>query len=369
MKPFDVSLEPSEPIKVGIKNPKIIDVELIDNNLEPIDVNCIINPRWIDLDVDKDEDLHLDLREYVKVSGGESIESLTADKVIFKDDIVCAGKYTQVGNVTKGIDETIILPAKNKSLKDVVTSIFTKEEQPTKVNPSINITFSQAKAYEVGTTVVPSYSVSYNKGSYTYDDDTGVTFSNLNVVDTNGHSSSSTSGSFNSFLVLDNTKYNITATINHSDGVVARTNLGNLSNPVVKIYANSISKASSFVTGYRPFFYGLTTTLDLIDSDIIRGLVNGGDYNGSKTILYDINGAAAKRVILAIPKSSKRSGLDSVFKVDGLRTDITEVWEKQSITVPVDDKRKTGMNFSEYVLWIYQPAKIDGNEQYEIKLG
>lgn len=295
--------------------------------------------------------------------------NVSADNVIISEDVLLAGGYSQVGNITKDIKETRTLSAKGKTLTEFIQTVFTKEEQPTKTDPSMSVTLSQAGTYEVGTTITPSFFLSFNEGSYTYDTTTGVVFSNWNTKDAFGNESNAKSGTFDSFLVLDNTNYSVTSKVHHSDGTIAKTNLGNNSNPPIQISAKDLSKTSSKVTGYRPFFYGLTTDLNPIDSDVIRGLTNGGNYNGSKTISYGINGASAKRVIMAIPKSSTRSGLVSVFKTDGLRTDITEVWEKQSATVLVDDKRKTGTNLVDYVLWIYQPAKIDENEQYEIKIG
>ena len=295
--------------------------------------------------------------------------NVSSDNVIISQDILLAGEYEEVGNITKGLKETKTLPSKGTTLTNLLTTVFTKEEQPTKVNPSMSLSYGQSGAKEVGTTINPSYSISYNEGSYTYDTTTGVTFSDLNVTDSDGHSSTTKSGSFPSFIVLDNTSYTISASVKNSDGTIAKTNIGNPSNPPVQITAGTISRTSSATTGYRPFFYGLLTHLHEPTSDDVRALTNGGNYNSSKTFEIKVNGRTdIKRIIVAIPKSSTRGGISKVEKTDGLVTDITASYVKKNTYIPVDDLRKTGTNMVDYVWWCYQPEKIDPFEVHKVTL-
>lgn len=56
--------------------------------------------------------------------------NVNAENVWFKDDLVLAGAYTQVGNITKDLNSTGTLASKNKNLKQVLESVFTKELYP-----------------------------------------------------------------------------------------------------------------------------------------------------------------------------------------------------------------------------------------------
>lgn len=295
--------------------------------------------------------------------------SVSAENVIFENDILCAGDYTQVGNVTKGQKETKTIPTTNKSLADLMQTIFTKEQQPTKTEPSVSISLAAAGALEVGSTVNPSYSISYNTGSYTYDTSTGVQFAAPAVIDSDGHTSDKKTDNFPSFVVLDNTKYSISVSASHTAGIIAHTNLGNESNPPIQIQAGTKSATSGSITGYRPFFYGISLDTNPLDSDAIRALTNGGNYNGSKKVTVSVAGALAKRIIVAVPALNTRAGVTKVEKTDGLVTDITTTYIKQATKINVDDKRKTGTNLVPYTLWIYQPASIDAAEIHEITLG
>ena len=295
--------------------------------------------------------------------------NVSSDNVIISQDILLAGEYEEVGNITKGLKETRTLPSKGTTLTNLLTTVFTKEEQPTKTNPSMSLTYSQSGAKEVGTTINPSYSVSYNEGSYTYDSTTGVTFSDLNVSDSDGHSSTTKSGTYPSFIVLDDTSYTISASVKNSEGNIAKTNIGNPSNPPVQISAGTITKTSGTTTGYRPFFYGLLTHTNEPTSDDVRGLTNGGNYNSSKTFEIKVNGRTdIKRIIVAIPKSNTRGGISKVEKTDGLVTDITATYVKKNTYLSVDDLRKTGANMVDYVWWCYQPEKIDAAEVHKVTL-
>ena len=295
--------------------------------------------------------------------------NVSSDNVIISQDILLAGAYEEVGNITKGLNETKTLPAKGTTLTNLLTTVFTKEEQPTKTDPSMTLSYGQSGAKEVGTTINPSYSISYNEGSYTYDVTTGVTFSDLSVTDSDGHSSATKSGNFPSFIVLDNTSYKISASVKNSEGNVAKTNIGNPSNPPVQISAGTISRTSGATTGYRPFFYGLLTHTNEPTSDDVRGLTNGGNYNASKTFEIKVNGRTdIKRIIVAIPRSNTRGGISKVEKTDGLVTDITATYVKKNTYLSVDDLRKTGTNMVDYVWWCYQPEKIDAAEVHKVTL-
>ena len=295
-----------------------------------------------------------------------------ATTVILPENITMAGDYTAIGNLTKTKTGTKVFETAGKSVAAALTEILSKRLQPADpTQPSVSLTFSQAKAYEVGTEVTPSYSASLNAGSYTYGPATGVTASAWEVTDTNGGSATTASGSFAKFTVGDNTSYTITAKATHNAGAIAKDNLGSNSNPVKQIAAGTKSKTSGAVTGYRSYFYGILSTDSAttpLTSAIVRGMTNGGAYDAAKALTIKVNGSTtAKRIVVAIPNSSTRSGVTKVMKTDGLATEITAAYVKTANAVDVEGVG--GHTAVKYDVWVYEPAAIDSAEVHEITLG
>lgn len=211
--------------------------------------------------------------------------NVDATKVILKDNITLAGDYTQVGNLTKTQTGTATFNTAGKSVAAALTEIFSKRLQPSNKpsQPAVTLTFSQAKAYEVGTKVTPTYSASLSAGKYTYGPSTGITATawDVDAIDngTTVESRTTASGSFSEITVEEDTDYKIVATATHGAGPVAKDNLGDPSDPVVQIAAGSKSKEVGSITGFRSVFYGYKaggSTLDVanLTSAQIRGLGN-----------------------------------------------------------------------------------------------
>ncbi len=255
-----------------------------------------------------------------------------ADKVILQNDITMAGNYTQVGNLTKEQTKTATFATKGKSVAEALTEIFSKRLQPTITsNPAVTLTFGQANAYEVGTTVSPTYSASLSAGSYTYGPDTGITATSWEISDTAGNTADTASGSFADVVVTDNTNYKITAKANYGAGAVAVDNLGATSSPEIKIAAGSATNTSGAITGYRNTFYGTVTEKAEVTSTIIRGLTksNKALSNGSSfTVTIPVG---AVRVIFAYPATLQ--DVSSVKDVNGLNAEIKSAFTKSSVTV------------------------------------
>lgn len=255
-----------------------------------------------------------------------------ADKVVLQNDITMAGNYTQVGNLTKEQTKTATFATKGKSVAEALTEIFSKRLQPTITsNPAVTLTFGQAKAYEVGTTVSPTYSASLSAGSYTYGPATGITATSWEISDTAGNTADTASGSFADVVVTDNTNYKITAKANYGAGAVAVDNLGATSSPEIKIAAGSATKTSGAITGYRNTFYGTVTEKAEVTSTIIRGLTksNKALSNGSSfTVTIPVG---AVRVIFAYPATLQ--DVSSVKDVNGLNAEIKSAFTKSSVTV------------------------------------
>lgn len=256
-----------------------------------------------------------------------------ASNVYFGDNITMAGSYSQIGNLTKTQNGTATFAVKGKSVAEAFTQIFSKRLQPgAPTQPSVSLTFSQAKAYEVGTTVTPSWSATLSTGSYTYGPATGITATAWEISDTAGNTATTASGSFDAITVADGTNYKITAKATHGAGAVANDNLGSPSSPEVKIAAGSKSKTSDAITGYRNTFYGTKTTKDALDSAAIRSLSNKSNtaWANGKSFTVQIP-VGAVRVVFAYPATLR--DVNSVKDVNGLNAEIKSAFAKSTIAV------------------------------------
>ena len=284
-----------------------------------------------------------------------------ADNVIIKDNIKLAGNYTQVGNITKASNTTTgTFTTTGKSVIAALTEIFSKKLQPeVTAHPAVSITFAQAKEYEVGTNVTPSYSASLSAGSYTYGPATGITATSWSVTDTNSNNAETNTGSFPQFTVGDNTNYTITATAQHNEGAVAYDNLGGVSEPQVKIAAGSKSKTSNAVTGYRNMFFGSSTTVLTADSDTIRGLAKKQKAAATTVAVTIVEGS--KHVILAVPKGR------TVTKVEDTGAFGTDIFASSFVlTEDVMVEGANGYTAKEYNVYEYKPAAPLGANTYNV---
>lgn len=250
-----------------------------------------------------------------------------AESVYFDEDLVTT---SAIGNITLTNGQATI-PSTGKNLKEVFNAIFVQEKNPTITQPSVNLTFAQAKAYEVGTSVTPQYSASLNAGSYQYGPATGVTATAWEVTDTAGHNANTASGSFAAVTVADDTNYTITAKATHTEGAVPKTNVGN-DYAAGKIAAGTKTKTSGAITGYRNSFYGTVEAKDTVTSAVIRGLsgksgkalTNGATFNVSIPV-------GALRVIIAYPATLR--DVTSIQDVNGMSAEIKPSFAKSTVQV------------------------------------
>lgn len=298
--------------------------------------------------------------QWVAING-----NVDADKVILTEDFVLAGNYINVGNFNKGSNAaTKTVTAKGGSVQSLLTKMFSEELQPSiTANVSGGVTLSGAGAKEVGTEFTPSYSTSFNKGSYSYEPkDTGVSVTKYEITDTDGNTASTLSGSFTKFTVGDETNYSITAKMTYSDGAIAKTNLGHDSNPVVKIAGGVLTKTSGAVTGYRPMFTYVGTDTTALDGAVIR---SKGANKGNSVAPGDLAIAeGTKRVMFAVPKAKNKT-LKSVIDVDGMGLDV-----KDNFThVELDVAGANGYKAATYDVWYVDNANGLSKTTYKVTLG
>lgn len=266
-----------------------------------------------------------------------------AESVYFDEDLVTT---SAIGNITLTNGQATI-PSTGKNLKEVFNAIFVQEKNPTITQPSVNLTFAQAKAYEVGTSVTPEYSASLNAGSYQYGPATGVIATAWEITDTAGHSATTASGSFDAVVVADDTNYTITAKATHTEGAVPKTNVGN-DYAAGKIASGTKTKTSSAITGFRNSFYGTVTAKDTMTSAIVRGLsgksgkalTNGATFNVSIPV-------GALRVIIAYPATLR--DVTSIQDVNGMSAEIKPSFAKSTVQVEGADGA-TAIDYKVYTL-------------------
>ena len=239
------------------------------------------------------------------VQGGESVEVDLNDLVpeaVSTADVGMARNIvvtTPVGNFTKG--QTIDI-SKITDMQSFLEAMLSQDSLPSATQPSLTLNTPNNKAYEVGTTVTPTFYATFSAGSYsqTAAKDqvaTGVTPVDKDGTDAytikctgqddktypastgNAVGSSSAPISFDPIVVEDDTEVAVTAAVTHTAGAVPKSYLGNDSvngtaTSTKAIAAGTKSDTNNTkITGYRNCFYGtLNSKTGEINSELVRGL-------------------------------------------------------------------------------------------------
>lgn len=266
---------------------------------------------------------------YKPGTGGTS-ETPTADEVLFTKDLVLTeqfGRYVPV-------DGKVTVPAENISVQAVVLDAFSQDKNPTITQPSVSVSSSTARAYEVGTSVTPAYNGSLNPGAYEYKPKpTGVVAQSWSAVNNvTSEQIAAQSGTFAAYIVPDGANYKITLNCTYSDGEIPFTALDQ-EYPAGQIKGGTKSATTGAITGYRNSFYGTTTDkAATTDSAVIRGLAQKSNraYTNGSTFSVTIP-VGALRVIIAYPAILR--DVTSIKDVNGLNADITTAFTQATVEV------------------------------------
>ena len=255
-----------------------------------------------------------------------TIDQVTPDQVVFPDGLQTTYAIGKVKLVNGSAE---LVPA-GGTLEDFF-DVFVDEKNPAITQPSVQLTFGQAKAYEVGTVVTPAYSAKLSPGSYSYGPATGVTATAWEVTDTEGNSSDDAAGSFPDLTVGDDTSYKITAKATYGNGTIPLTNTGN-EYAAGQIKAGSKSSTSGAITGYRNSFYGTMEAKDEITSDVIRSLagVSGAALGNGSSFEVPVP-VGALRVVIAYPATLR--DVSSIKDVNGMNAEISSGFTPQTVQV------------------------------------
>ena len=292
-----------------------------------------------------------------------------ADNVYFDEDLRATAP---IGVITIGSSGSTTIAAKGKNLNEVFNSIISKLKYPTATAPSVSVAFTNTtKSVEVGTTIIPTYSASFSSGSYTYGPSTGIAPLTWTIEDNANEPNTldTDAGSFPAIQLGDLgdsiNAYSITATAEYNQGSMPRDNYGN-DYEAARIAAGTVSAtAATKLTCYRNFFYGTLSDTEPLNSETIRGLVAGGNYNSAKTVTVNAGAANAKRVVVAYPANTTRLGLKEVILTSSMNIPITELYEKQE---DVEVYGAEGYAAIPYTVYVYEPRSLGEDEVHQIKL-
>ena len=298
----------------------------------------------------------------------------SADNVYFNEDFVFT---TNVGTVT-GVSSSKVVDAAGKSVKQFFSGLFAKETAGgKKTDPYASVTLKNGStsitadtSYEVGTTVNPGFSASFEDGAYTYGPEpTGVTVTTWEIDSSTGEEWTSTSGTGTSFTVGDSTNYYITAKANHTAGNYAKSNIGNVG--TYRFAEGSKSATSKKITGYRAQFYGAQVTPIDITSDKIRtlnackpGNTFTGKYgsgNGFKLTVPE----GCKQVVIALYGKT----LKNVYDNAAFGTDIVGNFTEVSSTSAVAVEGANDYSAANYNVYVYAPDAALGANTYDCIIG
>ena len=287
----------------------------------------------------------------------------SAENVYFKNNFI----FTEnVGTVKIPETGNIEVEAAGLNVAEFFNKLFSEVKTPTITDVTFSIDLDDTNTfYEVGTEVTPKYITTFTSGDYEFGpENTGVTVSSYDIIDTNGNTASTAFGSMPAFTIADDTEYVITATATYGNGVKAYNNLQKESDEYIK--GSTITKSTFKIRGYRAAFIGVDNGNGVIDSDTIRNLAVSLNYNTGKIITVDAETIDnPTRIIVAIPATNIRKGIVEVIMPESMNYNCTSEYVQQNNVMV------KGFNDAiavEYKVWVYAPSKIGTNEVHKITL-
>ena len=204
--------------------------------------------------------------------------NVDASKVILTQDITMAGNYAQIGNFTKtsaGTNKTFMQGNKGTSgfsVYELIKQMLSQTIEPTiNAYPSVSLSVTKT-SYDVeyGTTVTPTYSVTYNDGNYKFSGGNaqaaGCTRTSWDV--TNVADGTAGSGNVNSIVADASSKsLTVTAKATYDAGTNTPKNNLNENSDIAKIPAGTTQAKSATVTvtAYRNNFWIVLGHDDMVD--------------------------------------------------------------------------------------------------------
>lgn len=285
------------------------------------------------------------------VKAATEIDTILAEKVMFDSNMVFTeqfGKYTPSGG-------KVTIPSEGKSLKGLLLDAYSEDKNPVITQPSVGISSSTARAYEVGTVVTPAYSGSFNVGKYEYGPTpTGVLVTEWQATNNVTTETKATqTGSFAQYTVPDGSNYRITIKATYSDGATPVTALG-AQYEAGQIKGGSKTAQSGAITGYRNSFYGTLADKSVdVDNTVIRALQQKSGKSLANGNTFTVNIPVGAESVLILYPATLRD-VTSIKDVNGLNADITSAFTKSEMSV-TGANNYTAINYKMYRLDYAKP--------------
>ena len=278
------------------------------------------------------------------VKAATEIDTILAEKVMFDSNMVFTeqfGKYKPSGG-------KVTIPSEGKSLKGLLLDAYSEDKNPTIIQPSVGISSSTARAYEVGTVVTPAYSGSFNAGKYEYGPTpTGVSVTEWQATNNvTAETKATQTGSFAQYTVPDGSNYRITIKATYSDGAVPVTALG-AQYEAGKINGGSKTAQSGAITGYRNSFYGTLADKSVdVTNTVVRALQQKSGKSLANGNTFTVNIPVGAEAVLILYPATLRD-VTSIKDVNGLNADITSAFTKSEMNV-TGANNYTAINYKMY---------------------
>lgn len=285
------------------------------------------------------------------VKAATEIDTILAEKVMFDSNMVFTeqfGKYKPSGG-------KVTIPSEGKSLKGLLLDAYSEDKNPVITQPSVGISSSTARAYEVGTVVTPAYSGSFNVGKYEYGPTpTGVSVTEWQATNNVTTETKATqTGSFAQYTVPDGSNYRITIKATYSDGAIPVTALG-AQYEAGKINGGSKTAQSGAITGYRNSFYGTLADKSVdVDNAVVRALQQKSGRSLVNGNTFTVNIPVGAEAVLILYPATLRD-VTSIKDVNGLNADITSAFIKSEMSV-TGANNYTAINYKMYRLDYAKP--------------
>lgn len=312
-----------------------------------------------------------------------------ADYIYMPSNIQLSGNYTSIGNVSKGSNAAVKeLECGGWSVSKLFKEILTKVLYPSKPIPSVSMSLSNSGRQEVGTSITPSFFVTFdpktyaygsesNKaaGSYTYAAPGKVTITLGDGETLTGTYVASQKGDSQETLLISGVMMTVTANTNYygsavsceyEDGAIPLTNTGTTyaDAQVTKGTASNSNDTKTITGYYQGYYIGTSTTVvtaNNITSNIVRGLTKKRNDVYAAGAVNGINvPAGTKTIIIATP--ADKTGPSYVLNTT-VNAPMTTLYgtANKATTIKVGGADATSSdigNYSkDYNIWLYTPAE------------
>lgn len=285
------------------------------------------------------------------VKAATEIDTILAEKVMFDSNMV----FTEQFGKYKPSDGKVTIPSEGKSLKGLLLDAYSEDKNPVITQPSVSISSSTARAYEVGTVVTPAYNSSFNAGKYEYGPTpTGVSVTEWQATNNVTTEAKATqTGSFAQYIVPDGSNYRITTSATYSDGAIPVTALG-AQYEAGQIKGNTKTAQSGAITGYRNSFYGTLADKSVdVDNAVVRALQQKSGRSLANGNTFTVNIPVGAEAVLILYPATLRD-VTSIKDVNGLNADITSAFTKSEMSV-TGANNYTAINYKMYRLDYAKP--------------